>query len=193
MLSIRKINPLARAIGIIGAVMALVTGVTYAALQSQATLTDNTISSATADLQIDNMENNGTNPQAFSDTDTGFAFTGVVPGGSASNSHSFQLKNNGTTPMTIKVGMPALPTWVVSPSGTVDNSKVMLNITCTGPTLTYNDFVQTIWSTGSSMSGTLGAGEVTACTTNVTMDSDAFTGESAASSTFNLIFTGTAS
>ena len=50
-----------RAVGVISAVVVLMTGVTYAALQSpQATLTNSTISSATADLRI------GTSATSFS-------------------------------------------------------------------------------------------------------------------------------
>jgi hypothetical protein len=184
----KRVSPLLRATGIIGVVAALVTGVTYAALQSQATLTDNTISSGTASLLINNTEN----ATAEGATDTGFNFTGVIPGGASSNSHNFTLHNTGTTPLKINVGMPALPTWTVTPSGSVDNTKVTLNITCTGPSLTLNTTVQTAWFSTAPMTGTLGAGETASCTANVSMDAAAFTGSNAASSNFNLIFTGTA-
>lgn len=184
-----KVNPLLRATGVIGVVAAMVTGVTFAALQSQATLTDNTISSGTAELLINNTENEGVEGA----TDTGFNFTGAIPGGAASNSHNFTLHNTGTTPLTINVGMPALPTWTVTPSGSVDNTKVALNITCTGPSLSVAATVQNIWFSTAAMSGTLGVGETASCTAKVTMDAAAFTGTSASSSTFNLVFTGTAS
>lgn len=42
---INRISPIARAILVIGVVAALVTGVTFAALQNTATLTNNTINS----------------------------------------------------------------------------------------------------------------------------------------------------
>ena len=189
MKSIIKFNPMVRAVAVIGIVAGLTTAVTFAVLQSQATLTSNTISSGTAGLLVNNTAND--TPEGA--TDTGFNFTGVVPGGSASDSHSFTLHNTGTAPLTIKVGMPALPTWTVTPSGTVDNTKVALNINCTGPTLTLADTVQNIWFSNSTMAGTLGVGETANCSANITMDAAAFTGESASSTVFDLTFTGTGS
>jgi hypothetical protein len=189
MKSIIKFNPMTRAVMVIASIAALVTGVTFAALQSQATLTDNTIASGTAGLLINNTENGGDEGA----TDTGFLFAGVVPGGSASDSHTFTLHNTGTTPMTIKVGMPALPTWTVTPSGTVDNTKVAVNINCTGPTLALADTVQNIWFSNSTMSGTLAPNETAVCSANITMDAAAFTGEKATANNFDLTFTGTSS
>ena len=53
MLSLRNINPMVRSIGTMGAVVALVGGVTFANLQSNAVaLSPNNISTGTASIQI---------------------------------------------------------------------------------------------------------------------------------------------
>lgn len=52
MRKMRSISPLFQAVGVVGVVAGLATGVTFAALSSQATLTNNTISSASANLLI---------------------------------------------------------------------------------------------------------------------------------------------
>lgn len=88
--SINRISPLARAILVIGAVTALVTGVTFAALQNTATLTNNTINSISSEndgLLVDSDNNN-----TFGKTDQGFAFHNINPGGS-SGFKTFKVKN----------------------------------------------------------------------------------------------------
>lgn len=194
MLNIRKINPAARAIGTVGAVVALAGGVTFAALQSQATLTGNTIASASATLLVSSTPACGAATGTFTHSETGFAFTGLVPGGADSGAKNFCLKNTGTDNMTMNVVIPSLPTWTVTPSGSVDNSKVNLAFSCTGAggTFSVTDNVNDIWFNTANLSGgTLNAGTTDACTVTASMTSSAFTGESASSTTFNLTFTGT--
>lgn len=114
-------TPLLRAIGVISAVGILVTSVTYAALQTApATLTGNTIRSATADLRI------GTSASTFSASRAGFTFADVMPGGPAmpADGHSFYLKNYGSTALNLKVAVSSVPTNVAS----VDLSKVSLQL-----------------------------------------------------------------
>ena len=101
MVSVFKMSPLLRAIGVIGAVAALVTGITFAALQSQATLTNNTISSATAGLQV------STDNLGFGASQTGFTVTGLVPG--AGTTKTFYLRNNGEVALNVTARVPALP------------------------------------------------------------------------------------
>lgn len=101
MISIRQINPVARAIVVIGAVMALVTSVTFAALQSQATLTNNTISTATAGLKLWD----GT---AFSSTAPGFTVTGLVPG-DWSDDYPVYFQNDGEGPLYLTASVPEQP------------------------------------------------------------------------------------
>ena len=109
MISIQRISPVARAIAVIGAVMALVTGVTFATLQNTATLTGNTISSDADGLLVDSDGNN-----TFGATDEGFAFSDVEPGTSSSY-HAFKLKNATDESMVVNVqvtGESALPVGV---------------------------------------------------------------------------------
>lgn len=194
MLRVRQVNPIVRAIGVFGAVAALVTGVTYAALNSQATLTNNIISSATADLQV---KSSG----SFAVQDAGFAFTGIVPGGPAvpAAGKAFQLKNNGTTDLDVAVSVPSAPTFT---GGTVDQTKVKLVVSCTttggkafsntsslsalvaahptGGVLMTPDFLPTTTD------------NIANCTAKVQMDADAVTGSGGVTTDFfNIVFTGT--
>lgn len=193
MLSTYRINPLARAIGIIGVVAALVAATTFAALTSQATLTNNTIASATADLQVDSDGD-----ASYGSTDEGFAFTSVVPGGAAvpSTPFTFKLKNNGGvggTNLSVSVKIPVLPTW----SGIVDNSKVDVVLACSGGIVyasTPTDLL-TLSTTGVTLGSlvTTSGSEIADCTAQVQMDLDAFSGPGVnTTSGFTLEFTGTA-
>lgn len=91
------VSPVLRSVGVISAVAVLVGGVTFAALQSQATLTDNTISSASAGLLVD-----GNGDEQFSEEEAGFAFEGIVPGLTPSEVKEFSLKNEGDTDLKVK-------------------------------------------------------------------------------------------
>jgi predicted ribosomally synthesized peptide with SipW-like signal peptide len=99
--AIRSINPVLRATGVIGVVAAMVTGVTFAALNSQATLTDNTISTATVGLEVGTAANDtGASKQ-------GFAVTGLIPGTGVDK--NFYLLNTGDTPLDVTAHVPTLP------------------------------------------------------------------------------------
>ncbi len=187
-ISLQRVNPVARAAMVIGAVMALVTGITFAALTSTATLTNNTISSATADLQV--SADGGTT--FGNNVVSSFNFSGIVPGGAPSANSSFKLKNNGTGNMSVALMIPAATTFTVTPSGTVDKTKVDLAVACTTPTLSVTDTLANLEAGNVAVTGTLAAGETADCTVNASMDADAFTGSGATSSAFTLQFTGTA-
>lgn len=126
--NLANINPMVRAIGVFSAVAVLTSGATFAALQSQATLTDNTISSATAALKIDNLENG----VGFDTTDEGFAFTGLVPGAEYDESvKKFSLKNDGDTDLNVslhKVMSELSITGKDGEDGTIDPTKVMIKV-----------------------------------------------------------------
>ena len=96
------INPLVRSVGIFGAVAAIATGVTFAALNSQATLTDNTISSTTADLKVYDFAVPG-----FVSSAPGFTITDLVPGTGVTKTAYFQ--NGGGVPLTVTAHVPTLP------------------------------------------------------------------------------------
>ncbi len=126
MLAIRKINPVARAVTVVGAVVALATGVTFAALNSTATLTDNEITTATASLVIDNTDVEGANTD---NSDTGFSFTGLVPGGGYSAPQHFSLSNTGNVDLDVTVYAT-----VGTVTGTgLDKSKVVVKFTNNNP------------------------------------------------------------
>jgi hypothetical protein len=192
MQSVLKISPVMRAVGVIAAVAVLVTGITFAALQSQATLTNNTIASATADLQVDNTDST---TSGFGSTDVGYAFTGVVPGGADSNVGNFQLKNNGTANMSVAVQVPTLPTWTVNPAGPVVAADVDVIIACVGSVSgtfgVTTDLAAINTAPVALTAGNLNAGDTTACTVKISMDATAFSGSSASSTNFDFVFTGT--
>lgn len=96
-----NINPLVRAVGVISAVAVLVGGVTFAALQSRATLTNNTISTASAGLEI--WDGN-----SFENTAPGFDVTGLVPG-RGSGENFFYLRNSGDADMNVTARVPRVP------------------------------------------------------------------------------------
>ena len=198
MQSIRSISPIVRAVGVIGAVAILVTSITYAALQSQVTLTNNTIATGTADLQIASASSGTAETPGtcgtFGDTAPGFAFAGVVPGGADSQTESFCLRNNGTSALMLKVKSPTVsPLWTTSPSSaTVDNTKVSLTITCDNGAGSVTDTLANFLAGDVSFaSSSLPATTNSKCTAKVHMDATAFSGESATLANFDLVFTGT--
>jgi len=105
--SIRQINPVVRAVAVIGAVMALVTGATFAALTDSVTLSNNTIgtTSANADLLIWDSGDN-----EFQSEAPGFNFTGLEPGQESEDFH-FYFKNNGDVPLDVTAEVPVDPTF----------------------------------------------------------------------------------
>lgn len=195
MQSIRSISPVVRAIGVIGAVAILVTSITYAALQSQVTLTDNTITTGSANLEIASFTAGDPGAcGAFGATAPGFAFAGVIPGGASSQTEKFCLSNTSTTNgLSLKVKSVDPVTWTAVPStATVDNTKVTLDIVCDNGS-TISTTVAAIELGDVSFSATnLAANTQTTCTAKITMDAAAFTGESATAGQFDLMFTGTA-
>lgn len=193
MLRIHRFSPLAKAGAVFGAVAIITTSVTFAALQSQASLTNNTISSATANLQV---KSSG----SFAPQDAGFAFAGVVPGGAAvpATGNAFQLKNGGDIDLAIYASMPAAPTFS---GGTVDQSKVKLVLDCTttgGKAFALTSDLTALVAAHST-GGVLMAVDalpkttdnIADCIAKVQMDIDALSGSGGVSSTFfNVVFTG---
>lgn len=104
-LSLQRINPLARAVAVIGAVMMLVTGATFAALSNEAVLSNNLIGtrSATAELLIWDAEANEFQPEA-----PGFNFTELDPG-DTSEAFPFYFQNTGNVDLNLSARINALP------------------------------------------------------------------------------------
>lgn len=126
---------IARATGVIGATAALIVGVTFAALSSTVTLTNSSITSASADLQI-------WNGSIFTTTAPGFTVTNLVPG--TGQEFPFYLKNNGGVPLNITAAVPALPT-LTGITGS-DYSKVLVRITSDFCGTFVNTSLQSLWS-----------------------------------------------
>lgn len=188
-------NPIARAIAVFGATAALVTSVTFAALNNQATLTNSTISTVSADLRLWDGD-------SFETTAPGFQVTNLVPGvGSAPQLFYFQ--NAGGVGLNITVHVPVAPEVPVGGYGFSgwENLKVMFK--------DRNDNVVTNTDMAALLAGEvplatapLPAGaqgndqagqESTKGNYSVTFDISpaAVTGSHAGVGNFNMIFTGT--
>jgi len=193
-----KTSVILRAAGAIGVTLAVVGGVTYAQVTGNVvTLSDNTISTSSTNsaLRVSRIDTN------FRRSVNGFNFTGLAPGSrSTSNSETFFLRNTGNSDLAIDMYVPSLPTWTVTPSGTVNNSRVRLNVLCNvsgGGTLSSsspgNDLTSLNTAPGETLTGTLGAHETATCTVNVTMAANAVSNPSATSVTssgFDIEFMG---
>lgn len=186
-----KNAPLLRAIGVLSAIGIVVTGVTFAALQSQqATLTGNTISSASADLRI------GTSATTFSTTPThsGFSFQSVIPGAPAVpvDGNIFYLKDAGTAPLALKVAVGTAPT----NTSDVDLSKVFIELTRvdTGAvqTLSLKSLIDGYAANGLPLTDPIAPNAVIQYKLRASMAADAFSGPGATIGGIDLVFYGTA-
>jgi archaellum component FlaG (FlaF/FlaG flagellin family) len=118
--SIRSFSPLIRAVFVIGAVAALVSSITFAALSDTATLAESTMSTTNAELQIYNFPNS-----AWENSAPGFAFNNLVPGTFSSPS-SFYLKNAGGVNLDVAAMVPTAPTLGAGFTGTLADIKVAI-------------------------------------------------------------------
>jgi predicted ribosomally synthesized peptide with SipW-like signal peptide len=187
-------NPVTKAVGVFAAVAIIVGGVTYAAFQSQATLSDNTISSATAGLQVDNLGNGA----GFATSDAGFSFTGIVPGADYGTPQQFKLKNSGDTDLQVTV----FATDGAS-SGILNKNKIHVKFTNTSLS-TPGSVEYTLAELQSMEKGlpgmgiasndsldTSGSGEENTFNVQVKIDADAVNnGNGASVSGFDLVLTG---
>lgn len=178
-----------RVVGVFIIVMLIISGVTFAALQSQqAVLAGNTITSASADLKI------SLNNVDYGSSFTGFNFTDVVPGGPAvpAAGYSFYLKNAGSTPSTVKVAVGTTPTNLSS----VDLSKVNVVFTRvpggTSQSFTLSALMSAYLTGGVALTDTLASNSTSQYKVQVSMAADAFNGPSASLSNIDFIFTGLA-
>ena len=182
------VGAVSRAVGVISAVVVLMTGVTYAALQSpQATLTNSTISSATADLRI------GTSATSFSSTRVGFNFVDLIPGGIAApvDGNIFYLKNYGNANLGLHISIGSIPVNLSN----VDLTKVSFVMTrldtSTVQVFTVKTLVDSYINGGLSLTDSLSGSTVAEYKLQAIMSADAFTGQTAQISDLDLVFTGT--
>ncbi|MBI5906499.1 hypothetical protein HY857_00400 [Candidatus Saccharibacteria bacterium] len=182
MLGIQKLSPVARAVGTVGAVVALAGGVTFAALTSNpVVLADSQFSTGTAHLQIWNGANyvDGSVP--------GFNFTNVVPG-TESSAFTFWLKNTGTTALDVSmVGSDHAFNNIADPD-LVDLK--FTDITTASSPSTYS--IQTLEGGGADAlpGGTLDPGEENQYSVTVNVNPSTVSGSSAGMTNFDLTFTG---
>lgn len=193
----KGLNPVVRAAGVISAVAIVTGGVTFAALSSSVTLTDSTISTANANLQIFD----GT---VFANTAPGFAVTGLVPG-AGSEENEFYLRNAGDTDLKVTAAIVGTPTAPEGGYGFAGWENLKVNFKSLEPGCVNN----TVNTTAEALmagevelpcnpltEGAQGNNSVPATEGNYTVSFDiaaaAVTGESAGITDLDLRFTGTA-
>jgi hypothetical protein len=94
-------NPVVRAVGVFSAVAIIAGGVTYAALNTSATLSGNTITTADANLLLWDGD-------SYETTAPGFDVTGLIPG-EGSADQKFYVKNAGDTNLNVTAHVATAP------------------------------------------------------------------------------------
>jgi hypothetical protein len=186
---IKRLRAAGRAVGVAAAVVVTVSGVTFAALQSQQNkLTGNIIQTATANLQI------STDGVRYGNSQAGFFFSGLVPGGSAvpTSGYGIWLKNSGDADMTPKLAVTSVPT---NPDN-VDLSKVRVILTPNNGTpqsYTLQSLITAAPNGGVNLTAptVLFSGSPVAMTIKVSMDADAFIGNNTSLGNIDFTFSGT--
>ena len=176
-----------RAIAVVGAVMVVVAGVTFAALQSQAAvLKGNTIQTAVASLKL---SSDGT---TYTNALDGYTFVNLIPGGQPvpASGYTVYLKNAGSTPLAPKLSITKP---VINPDG-VDLSKVHVILSPLGGGVGQNILLQDLVSSAAtggmpvSFTSRLTPNQITSFTLQISMDSDALTGPSGTISDIDFSF-----
>lgn len=169
--------------------MAISSGISFAALTSQDKLTGSTIQTATANLLL---SLDGTN---YANTQTGFSFSGIVPGGQAvpANGYDFYVKNSGTTPLALKISVSNN----VNNPDNVDLTKVHVILAHIGGSSVQNFTLQSLidsYDTGGqdviSPTQLPSGGVMVVYRLSVSMDADAISGGSATISNIDFNFNG---
>lgn len=175
---VTKRAAISRAIVSIGATMALVVGVTFANLGSTATLTSNTLSTASADLQINTTG-------AFGSTAQGNSWTNVVPGNDTLP-FLFDLKNNGGVNLGVTAHVPVVPTY----SNFTDFAKVHVKINRLDDSNVVTTTLANLINSNVAVE-TINAGVTSNYKLVIKVDTDAVTGTQATIDNFDVVFTGT--
>lgn len=157
MLSLRNINPMVRSIGTMGAVAALVGGITFASLTSNTVaLTPNDMTTGTASLLIGNASCTG-----LGTSTTGLQDSALAPGSSATV--TFCLDNTGSVPLTLTASIPQ------NLSGSTAAAYTTLNIVCGNEgTLALSNSTLSAWS-GGAFPNALANGALDTCTATATL------------------------
>lgn len=174
----------------VGISLALITGSAYALFTSQATATNNTFSTATADLKIA-PDSNGTTG-TLTTSMTGFSPSApIVPG--YSQDFKFWLVNQSTNNLGLGTVAKLATNGASNDAGL--QAALMLTFTCTnsttGTTTSAGPFSVTTWIASSASIGSLAAGQKASCVMHVTLASDASSTLQGKSVSFDAQFTGT--
>lgn len=183
---------LLRATAVVAVIMVLVSGATFAVLQSQrVTLQGNTIQTATANMLL---STDGTN---YSTSKTGFSFANLVPGGAAEpqTGYSVYLKNGGGVALAVKLAVTGAP---ANPDG-LDLNKVHIVVTSVATSNSQRIPLQTLINAANtggfritSPVSLAASGDIAHYKLQVVIDADALNGSSAALSNLDLAFSGEA-
>ena len=179
-----------RALGVMSAVVVAVSGVTFAALQSQQdTLTGNTIETATAHLQL---SKDGT---SYSDSLASFDFSNLIPGGSAQPvaGEPVYLKNAGGTSLALKLAVSSVP---INPDN-VDLTKVNVLLTTVGTgagiqSFSLQSLIDASATGGLDVNGNLDSSVTQEYKLQVSMTSDAVINSGASLGNIDFAFSGLA-
>lgn len=164
MLKLSNINPVARAVGTMGAIAAIVGGVTFAALQSNTVaLTPNTLTTGSAQLAISDAN---CTTDTTTTTTPGFNDAKLTAGNPVTV--NFCLVNKGDVPLTMFSIIPQ------DLSGSVAATHTNLKVTC--DTIGTAEGTLTSWSSFKQFDGSaLAAGAAKNCTATATLD-NSYTG-----------------
>ena len=194
MLGVHKINPMVRAIGTMGAVAALVGGITFAQAFNSNTvkLTDNTISTPSLGLAV-------SAPVGDTCPAVGAAsWTTSMPGMTITNlngtqTYTFCLENTsdtGSGPMSVIMTSPS----AITTTGSLADTDVTLNVAC-GSTATpgAGGTLDTFNTTdGYVVDSSFAQGTVDTCTATATLNSG-YSGSGGSVNPFELDFVGSQS
>ena len=177
-----------RFIGLLAAVVTVVSGVTYAALQSQnATLKGNTIQTALASLQL------STDGTTYSSSLSGYAFSNLVPGGQPMPNVGYPVyvKNTGTSQLQLSLNIGSQFTNADS----LNLSKVHLILDPFAGGVSQNIlFSDLVAADGVKLTqfAVLNAGQSTGYFMRVSLEADAMSGPSATLGNVDFNFSGVA-
>lgn len=198
MLSIRKINPMVRAIGTMGAVAAIAGGITFAAFTSNtAALSQVSMETPAPGLAIADVTGPSTCPATSSDSWSGNNTTpGSITGHDFSDLTStpqtfqFCLMNNSSTSGSEAITMT--PKGTLSATG-LSLTDVTLKVGC-GTTTAVGGSLDQFNSTDNFMvEGSLAQNSVDLCTATASLTNPSYSGPGGSIAAFELDFVGTVS
>ncbi len=162
----------------------LLAGAAFALLQTQATLTGNSVQTDSAGLLI---SRDGIH---FSDSAPGYAFAHIIPGFRPSQEEHLAFQNTGSAPLSLGLRMAGMP----ENTDGIDLTKaaVILTPSATGvpQRFTLQSLVDTMAGLPIDGLGQLQPGSTADCDIQIALDADAVNGSGAALSGLDFTFTG---